>query len=276
MIFLVLTIFLLFLFFVKKKIEETFEQKIIISVFSDQYGLGLGDYIRGLIFLHKNCEENCKIYAEYSEHKIANFLVNTEIKPKYNDIPINRIWHKEEVNKLNNDINLVYCNSEFSGTVTPELKEYLKNTFKMQDHFKIYFNNVYESLNLNNDFVVLHIRLNDKYFNEDPPDFKMLDDFIVNTLIPSHNKNVLVMSNSLKIKEKIINKYNFKQFEIKPVHTNVGDSSLNNLKDTLTEFFLISKSKKIYQFSEYLHASGFSKRISEIYDIPLEKYLLVV
>jgi hypothetical protein len=66
----------------------------------------------------------------------------------------------------------------------------------------------------------------------------------------------------------------FKQFKNNPVHTIHNDASLDDLKNTLVEFFLISKSKKIYQFSHYHHSSGFSARVSEIYDIELVKVFL--
>lgn len=270
---IIIIIFLLFIYFIKSKIEENFEQKIIVSVFSDQYGLGLGDYMRGIIFLHKNCD-TCKIYADYSQHKISTFLTNLAIKPTYNESQIDRIWRKQEVDNLNKDINLVFCNSEFSGNVSPEIKESLKKSFTMKEDFKNYFDNIFNSLHLDNNFIVLHIRLDDKYFYQSPPEYTMLDEFINNTIIPNYGNNVLVMSNSLEMKNRIANKYNFKQFVNKPVHTTAENSSVEELRDTLVEFFILSKAKKIYQFSEYLHSSGFSKRISEIYDIELEKFLL--
>ncbi len=63
--------------------------------------------MRGLIYLHKNCG-NCTIYADYSKHKLSNYLENINPKPEYNINKIERIWN---INKLTKDVNFVYCNS---------------------------------------------------------------------------------------------------------------------------------------------------------------------
>lgn len=250
-------------------------QQIIISIFSSDFGLGLGDYMRGLIFLYQNAN-NKIIYADYSEHPISNFLIN-----KYHNYNISkknkkitRIWTEKDIEELDEKYNLVYCNSESLLPFTPNLQTFIKKSFAMKKDFKKYFNKIYNSLDLSNNFVILHIRLDDMYFDTDEfPTFDILDDKIINMIIPLHGLNVIVMSNSSKLKQIIVDRYNFKEFIIKPIHTNYNYST-DELRDTLVEFFIISNSIKIYQFSQYHHASGFSKRISEIYNIEFEKFYL--
>jgi hypothetical protein len=271
----IILIFILYIYLIKKKIEEHFENKLLVAVFSEHFGLGLGDYMRGLIYLYKNCDGDCKIYADYSKHRISNFLENTYEKPKYEESQIERIWSKQQIDNLNNDINFVFCNLEFGNNINDEIREYLLKSFKMKPDFEKDFNETYNKLQLKDDFIVIHIRLDDRFFNTDEiPDLSLLYDHIENNIIPNNKNNVLVMSNSFKTKNLICNKYDFKQFEINPVHTISNEATLEDLKNTLIEFFLISKSKKIYQFSHYHHNSGFSTRISEIYDIELIKVFL--
>lgn len=267
MIIVIIFLFFIYLFIIKRTIEETFENKTVISIFSDGFGLGLGDYMRGLIYLHKNCGD-CIIYADYSQHKLANYLENINVKPSYNIENIDRIW---SVNNLNKDVNYVYCNSEFGKDIDETTRQFLLKSFKLKPEFEKEFNDIYQNLNLDDNFVVLHIRLDDKYFNDkEIPNVKPIEEKLENEIIPKYGNNVLVMSNSLSTKNYFCDKYELKQHKIKPVHT-IANTTDEDFKNTLIEFFLISKSKKIYQFSHYLHSSGFSTRISEIYNIELEK-----
>ena len=53
--------------------------------------------------------------------------------------------------------------------------------------------------------------------------------------------------------------------------THLGESKVqsdNSIINTLTDFFLISKSNNIYAMSPYEHGSGFSEYCSKIFNIP--------
>jgi hypothetical protein len=49
-------------------------------------------------------------------------------------------------------------------------------------------------------------------------------------------------------------------------------TSLQQTKDTMIEFMLMTTCIKIYQLSVYSWGSGFSDTINKIYDIEVEKY----
>ena len=85
---------------------------------------------------------------------------------------------------------------------------------------------------------------------------------------------------------KITNKYNLKCTECVPIHLGIVSnyfnytdpnyknvakiSEPNDVKATLIEFILMTEAKRIYCFSVY-HNSGFSRVVSEIYDIPRDQ-----
>jgi hypothetical protein len=81
--------------------------------------------------------------------------------------------------------------------------------------------------------------------------------------------NDVVISDSLIFKEKIKeNDKNVILLNTEPVHLGYANHS-NNIKDTLLEFFIITKSKKIKTFSNYDWISGFVNSVHQIYDIPI-------
>jgi len=286
-----LYIFIIFIviiqFFKKYNYEYFNNQNIIISVYSPKVLFGFGDYIRGLIFLYQ-IQPDSKIIADYRSHPISKFLYNKEIKKsEYIDyieddiIEFNVGDHDknkdiEIINELSKPcaiyINSMYINSNISN----DIREKIISTFTMKKSFYKLFLNTFDKNNLiENNFIVLHIRLDDKYFNTDLelPTFDNLDNYIINNIIPHFSNNVLVMSNSYKFKKKICEKYNFKYYNNIPIHTGENkEMSDKDLENTLIEFFTMSKALKIYQFCELSwQTSGFSKRISEIYGIDFFK-----
>jgi hypothetical protein len=275
--------------FFKKYNYEYFNNNpnIIISVYSPKVLFGFGDYIRGLIFLYQTQPES-KIIADYRKHPISKFLYNKAIKnSEYIDyieddiIDFNASNHDinkdiEVLNKLQKPYAL-YINSMYlNNNISNEIREKIISTFTMKKSFYKLFLNTFDKNNLiENNFIVLHIRLDDKYFNPnfELPTFDYLDTFIIDNIIPTFSNNVLVMSNSYKFKKKICEKYNFKYYDNVPIHTG-GDKQMSDkdLENTLIEFFTMSKALKIYQFCELSwQTSGFSKRISEIYGIDFIK-----
>lgn len=78
------------------------------------------------------------------------------------------------------------------------------------------------------------------------------------------------MSDSRKFKcIASVNYKNIIYLDTEPKH--IGYESNESLTDTLFEFFLITKSKKIKTYSKYEWISGFVFWAHKIYDIPLQK-----
>lgn len=272
-------------------ISEYFNSnKFIVSIYdpdlSHKSSFGIGDYMRGLVYLYQNT--NTFIIADYRKHIISNFLYNelmdnqdyplieenNIIVLSYNNVDVDTtIFDQEQLYLVTNTM---FQNQNINPTITNNILK----TFKMKPDFQYKFNLKFNNLNINNNFAILHIRLDDKYFNQDIniDDFNKLQEYIEDNIIESWDNRVLVMSNNKDIKNLLCNKYNFYQYKINPVHTDQltdnknNDKLLNDMEDTLIEFFTIAKSKIIFQFCDNeWQTSGFSKRISEIYNIDFIK-----
>ena len=64
-------------------------------------------------------------------------------------------------------------------------------------------------------------------------------------------------------------------FSVKDItHLSIGNINLENVKNTLIDFYLMSYSKKIFNISSLCHGSSFSQMCSIIYGIPYSKEII--
>lgn len=301
---IILLIFILYLLLTNKTIEMFSSHKKIVSIYSPQTYFGIGDYIMGIIYLLQN-EKDRQIYINYETNEIAKYLKNIDKKSKYsinnkciktltkkelsqylektykydnkciNVLTTNENTYDNFIKNNNEETIYIHNNGAIRHPVNKQICEKIKKMFTMKKSFKKIFDEKLKNINLFNvDFTILHIRLNDDVFTNDKiKHFNNLYDYIDKNIVPKWGSNVVIMSNSRLTKEYICDKYKFKQFIIHPVHTGaVGKNSPDDIQDTLIEFFTISMSKHIYQFCEDKNqTSGFSKRVSEIYNIDFIK-----
>lgn len=88
------------------------------------------------------------------------------------------------------------------------------------------------------------------------------------------NKKYLIISDCNEVK------YLFRAFpncvfSIKNItHLSTGNITLENVKNTMIDFYLMSYSKEIFNISSLCHGSSFSKMCSIIYDIPYSKKII--
>lgn len=127
---------------------------------------------------------------------------------------------------------------------------------------------------INNQFVVIQIRSGDKYLNNENNNVflsKYLNDVysFINNLNHKHNTIVLIADNK---KIKYLIHENFPKIKISFNNiTHIGESNdlhKEELKNTLLDFYIMSKSSSIFSITSYLHGSGFSYWCSKIYNIP--------
>lgn len=89
------------------------------------------------------------------------------------------------------------------------------------------------------------------------------------------SENYLLLADNNPIKRYIINQFPFIKTFFKEIsHSGEKVNEINKIKNTMVEFYLMSYSKKILNYSSYLHGSGFSKWCAVTYDIPYKsKYI---
>jgi hypothetical protein len=92
--------------------------------------------------------------------------------------------------------------------------------------------------------------------------------FYENIFKKYYDKNDVLISDNIIFKNYIKLKYNIKSYDTKICH--LGNANyLEEVKDTLFDFFLISKSKNVKTFTNYAWISGFIQWNSNIYNIPI-------
>jgi hypothetical protein len=129
---------------------------------------------------------------------------------------------------------------------------------------------------IKNNYIVIHIRSGDKYLIDKENNInnhfvkKIISE--MNQIINSNTKdtNYLLISDSIMLKRYLIHIFPFcKTIFLEITHFGEGvEIDKVKLKNTLIEFYLMSKSKRICAFSIYDHGTGFSQWVAITYNIP--------
>jgi hypothetical protein len=250
--------------------------KIIIYDFKLGSG-GIGDCIKYFMYTLCLCiKYNIKLYYLKNNILLENFL-----KLKYDKMYISIDNIKNSCNITENDIpnissdihNIVlpfiYYNSFLYKYITIPIEE----IFYFNDDVKIN-SNIFLSKDINN-YISIHLRMGDKYLETDKEYVLCIDDerlfnedklfnFIENNI---YNNNIIFFCDNYNYKIKIKNKYNniiILDYEIG--HTSLSNTTYKQTLDTITEFYIMTNSNKIFCVTE----SGFSIISSKFKNIPLE------
>ena len=283
----------------------------IIHVYQLQYTngrpTGFGDYLRGSLFLLQICHKfNLEFDIDINAHPISFFLNKEKLNnydaiinrnkiskfenPIYinlNKKPININPHHfmKQISKLTTYTTpqtpqtlFLYCNEYPYPNINPKFIELIKDKISPNDETQSYINENLKSLNLiKNNYSVIHIRCGDDYLTK----HKKMDSHFANKIINSFtnymkndNKKYLILSDCNEIK------YLFRSFpncvfSIKDItHLSIGNITLENVKNTLIEFYLMSHSKEIFNITSLCHGSSFSQMCGIIYGIPYSKEII--
>jgi hypothetical protein len=246
---------------------------------------GFGDLIRCSIELYKLCKcMNYNFILDISLHPISQFY--NEYKHEYSELISqnkDKIYHIHSYNMLKyistkikeKDVLYFICNfgstiedSKFGETEiqTRERTDYFKNIFTPNQEFMNYINENFKDI-LNTEYNILHYRFEDNYLLN-----KCQDNFdkFYNHVINNYNDNYIFICDSTEFKKYIKNKNkNIKLIDNEVCH--IGKCKNKELlKYTLSELYIVSKSKYIKSFSVYGWISGFTNNVSKLYDIQLD------
>ena len=280
-----------------KKITNIYQEKYLNGNIT-----GLGDFIRGSIFLLQYCRlYNIECVISLKNHKIFKFLNMYDNKTNDSDLTIFRNKDincipnhiKNEIKYINytpfetiqlfnsylytikdtyknNNLNINTIFFPLYENILPEHKEHIKRIFEPTDTIKNIVYNALKEMNLSiMKYKVIHIRCGDKELIDNIIN-TTVHDKIVNILQSYNSPNILVISDSNKLKEKIKLKYPlihiFKN-DIKHIGEGVTNND-DNYISLLVDLLFISLSNEVLGLSALHHGSGFSEWISKINDIP--------
>jgi len=265
------------------------EQKVCIHKYlttckTNMQPPGLGDFIRGSITLFDYCKKyNYKLlfdndhllfsFLEKNENIVNNNIANTTIEliP-----PINYNEMDEKLSKLfleNN--NFCILTNAFYTNITDECKLFIRDIFKPNEIISNNINNILTHLNvdLNKKLNIIHLRFGDKYIHDnnvyDINTYKHVEEKIRNLIYANTDEQFLLLSDSIKMSEELkLNNPSLFYFNNNKIH--IGDllytgDKMKAFEDTITDFFIISRSDKIFSYP----GSGFSSMASILFDKPL-------
>jgi len=267
-------------------------QKIIINYYIeyDKYDLsyvyGIGDYIRGCISLYYFCKNNnYKFEINYFNHSISNYLTNENniSNIKTGEIKNFNLWETNKINNIKilknyidkkNKLVEISTNLWHIDTITEDCLNFLKSSFKPNELLENKINEVMDILNIKNkNYICLHARLGDnKLINmEDLSNkYKKIEEKIKKMINVSSEK-IIIFSDDTDFK-KYMSKDKFcSYYDNKTCHLGMKNNNLEDVMNTLVDLFILGRSKKIYQYSEYSHGSGFSYWIAKMNNINIEK-----
>ena len=303
------------------KVVNIFQKK-----YSNTYGNGFGDFLRGCIFLLQIAQTyNLRFDIDYNNHIISHFLFKDNDTEKNNKIDYDNVFYiigssciisekiyKEFIDYLNyanNDILYLYTNNRPMHPISIFQSDLIKNKILPNEILSITIDETMKDMKIiEKQFIVIHIRTGDRFLlcNEvDCAFFEYISTIIKKKLSPDNK--YLILSDSNELKKMLKNNFPELIIHINCI-THTGEdipksdvmeravaegaseggnsvdlvegvdintnSEFNSTKNTLVDFFIMSKSNYIHGISVYEHGTGFSDYCSKIFNIGYEFTLI--
>jgi len=243
----------------------TFTKKIIYRFLPTHHG-GIGDCIKYFMYALKLCiQYKIQLYFQVYDSHLEKFL-----KLKYSffyiyHVPDCRQCTYDEIPNLPEIYNILMPHILYN-TYSDEMLHDIQDIFYFSNEV---ISNKYKLYPYNN-YISIHLRLGDKFLETDQSfiqcykDTRTYKEEEIFKII--ENNNILFLCDNQQYKLKIKNKYS----HVDITNANIGHTCYKNtteqqILDAVTEFYLITQSKKIYAGSR----SGFSIVASKFKNIPL-------
>ena len=257
----------------KKKVIQVWTQKCKNIESKEDYGFwGLGDLIRGTIKLYQLSKQmDFDFYVNIHLHPISHF-----IKKRITDFDHLILQNKDNIEFVfpgdveqyirssNNEIIYFLTNDVCDENITNDCKNFMKDILQPND----YLNQEIDKLDIKQPFNILHLRLGDSYIKIDMNDEVFHN--IQKIVTSNYNENDILLCDSSYFKKRINEQNRFKLFDLVIGHIGY-ETDMEKIKNSLIEFFIISKSTHIKTYSVYNWISGFVHWNSVLYDIPLSR-----
>jgi hypothetical protein len=268
---------------------------------------GFGDYLRGCYYLMQFCRENfIQFDMNMMNHPLSKYF--THKKPYLEDIFLNivpvpgnnftpyidkdrNIGYKNDVqfsvafvkhlldSPIYKDTLYLYSIAyPYSESISELDKMYVRYCLQPTREIEEYVESMMFKLNLSaRNYITIHIRSGDRFLidgatNMSPRYLSQIRDYM-NQLLNSGSPSdkYLLLSDNMTLKHLLIEEYGEKLCATFIPITHSGEGVLitdTSIKNTLLDFYLLSKSSAIYSYSCFNHGTGFSKWTAKTYNIP--------
>jgi len=238
---------------------------------------GFGDCIKFFMYALKWCiKYKYKCYY-INNHRAIEKYIKLKHKQMYIELKDIKNVHTIDENDLHNISENIYNivgPGTFHSTYTDNFIDInIQDVFEFSDEIIKNSDNLL-SKNVN-DYISIHLRLGDKYLETDnsfircPSDErKYNENDLFNCIESNKDQNIIFFCDNNSYKLKIKNLYNDVIIcDCDIGHTDLFNTTDKQILDTLTEFYLMTNSEKIY----YASASGFSVMAAKFKNIPFIK-----
>ena len=206
---------------------------------------GIGDIIRGMIRSYQLSKKyNISFNVDIQNHPISKYLepvshpYMNDLLYKKDNIPFIMSDDIESYINSNNGIIFFLTNAHFNEPITDECRLFIKSIFVPTSEFKSYM----DTFLLPSNYVVYHYRFGDKEMIEgEETDYSSSVIHLTKNMNPIIPRILLSDSNKFK---KIINEAGISIIIYNTSISHIGYH--NDIKDTLFEFFILSKASHIY------------------------------
>jgi hypothetical protein len=274
----------------KRIIDDVFKTKTIVYVIKQEYinykktntecFWGLGDIIRSIYFMYKKSfVSDFKLIIDISHHPIYHYLQHTnhkytnEVNIKLDNI---HLLIDNIENEFKND-NVIYIGvhgrldsydtTEYDKDIQLFVKRHFRPTMEMNN----YINEKMDGFKLS-DMNIIHYRLGDQEIIQ-----KNVDNIKIDMIYRCYNHlSTIVLPQSILLTDSNVFKLYIKNNNINNIklfnHTicHIGfHNKLDEIKNSLFEFFIAAKAKSIQTYSIYSWISGFMYSIHKLYDVPI-------
>jgi len=277
--------------------------KKIVNVYQLQYkngpAQGFGDFLTGSLFLFQLCVKHSLIFdMDFTNHPLSkNFI----IEKKDNNIDYTNVLYYTDLenfrrdkillyntfishlNKINDEVYYLFCNFNPLYHIQNQGPVFIKSKLILNLEIENNIKKILDNFNLMPyNFDIIHIRSGDKYLlsNNKLNNITVQKYIQLFTNIVDINKKYIILSDNLTLKKAIkkINKFNNFFIDDLSEICHTGENSIkteSQLKNTVTDFFLMSKSQNITSVSLMSRGgTGFSRSCAMIFKIPYRSILI--
>jgi hypothetical protein len=256
---------------------------------------GIADFIRGTICLFQECQKYNYTFLLNNSHPIYKFIQSSPIMTSeqhssvyefipgssfylYNDIYTAVVDAFKTTKSFSCISNSFYTriNDDMHnwGPLSDRCKQFLKRVFIPTDDMLLHIQSVFDILKINTGlpYKVIHLRCGDDFIHQGLFDENKLIEFYdkIQYIVSDDSQYILLTDSCIMgsmLKEKIPSLFYYENNKIhlgdlRTPTNKVDFNMINGVRDTMTDFFILSKAEKIYS-----NGSGFSLIHSLIYDI---------
>ena len=260
-------------------------KKTFVFNFDIEFG-GVGDVTRGILYLIEVCKKHDVRFYFNTNSTIFNYL-HTRYHKLF--IPFHEALAISEpivINKIS-DIPRIEPNKFYLGRYSIVYQDFCDNSlydrlkYNLSDIF--YFSdqvitNANKFIKSDDKYISIHLRLGDKYLETDknfircPNDQRAFDENALFSLIEENaHKTIYFFCDNNAYKQTLKNKYNFINIITYEIgHTCALNTTPEQILNTLTDFYLLSKSEHIYSMAW----SVFPVMAAKYNGTPITKYKL--